>query len=377
MRADLETASPIAEQPRAGFSQRQVVMIAAAAVLLGFALGVLWSEPIRNVVAPSTPLFDEELVSSIFERAGPAVVEIQVYRGFGGFGGGGADFGSGFLIDREGHIVTNNHVVEGADRVSITLHDGRNVDVVTLGRSSADDLALIKADPADVDGIEPLTLGDSSEVKAGEISIAIGSPFRQFNSISVGIVSGTGRGPTSALRRPIPGMIQTDAPLNPGNSGGPVLNSEGEVIGVASSVSTGVLSSRLEYRIGFAVPSNTLKELLPELLKDQELKRPWLGVGGGSVTRELKETRGMPDGVYVTRVYPGSPAALAGLVAFQSIRGIGRGDVITAVDGTEVIDMDDMVSYFNTRRPGDVVTLSVYRGQQTIEIEVQLAPWPD
>ena len=374
MRADLETASPIAEQPRAGFSQRHVVMIAAAAVLLGFALGVLWSEPIRNVVAPSTPLFDEELVSSIFERAGPAVVEIQVYRGFGG---GGADFGSGFLIDREGHIVTNNHVVEGADRVSITLHNGRNVDVVTLGRSSADDLALIKADPADVDGIEPLTLGDSSEVKAGEISIAIGSPFRQFNSISVGIVSGTGRGPTSALRRPIPGMIQTDAPLNPGNSGGPVLNSKGEVIGVASSVSTGVLSSRMEYRIGFAVPSNTLKELLPELLKDQELKRPWLGVGGGSVTRELKETRGMPDGVYVTRVYPGSPAALAGLVAFQSIRGIGRGDVITAVDGAEVIDMDDMVSYFNTRRPGDVVTLSVYRGQQTIEIEVQLAPWPD
>ena len=201
MRADLETASPIVEQPRSGFSQRHVVMIAAAAVLLGFALGVLWSEPIRNVVAPSTPLFDEELVSSIFERAGPAVVEIQVYRGFGG---GGADFGSGFLIDREGHIVTNNHVVEGADRVSITLHDGRNVDVVTLGRSSADDLALIKADPADVDGIEPLILGDSSEVKAGEISIAIGSPFRQFNSISVGIVSGTGRGPTSVLRRPIP-----------------------------------------------------------------------------------------------------------------------------------------------------------------------------
>ena len=372
-----EKAETLSDRPQAGLSLRHLAAIIVVAVALGFVMGVVWSEPLRSIVAPSSQLYDEELVSSIFERAGPAVVEIQAFRGPAGFGRGGAGFGSGFLVDSEGHIVTNNHVVENANRVSITLHDGRNVDVAMLGRSSADDLALLKADPADVAGIEPLTLADSSKVKTGEISIAIGSPFRQFNSISVGIVSGTGRGPTSALRRPIPGMIQTDAPLNPGNSGGPVLNSKGEVIGVASSVSAGLPLGREEYRIGFAVPSNTLKELLPELAKAQELKRPWLGIGGGPVTRDLKELRGLPDGIYVTRVYADSPAAQAGLVPFQSMRGIGRGDVITGVDGEDVTEMDDMVRYFNTREPGDVVTLSVYRGQQTVEIDVELAPWPD
>ena len=112
-------------------------------------------------------------------------------------------------------------------------------------------------------------------------------------------------------------------------------------------------------------------------MEAREIKRPWLGVGGAAVTRQLRETRGLPDGVYVTRVYPDSPAALAGLEPFQSLRGIGRGDVITAVDGNEVTSMDDMVGYFNTLRPGDVVTLSVYRGSQTVEVDVQLAPWPD
>ena len=364
-------------RPRAGFSQRYVLSIAAIAIALGFVMGVVWSDAIVDVVSPSAPLFDEDLVSSLFERAGPAVVEIQVSRNSGSRRqGGGVGFGSGFLIDSDGYIVTNNHVVEGADRITVTLHDERTIDVELLGRSSADDLALLKANPADVAGIEPLTLGDSSEVKTGEIAIAIGSLFRQFNSISVGVVSGTGRGPTSVLRRPIPDMIQTDAPLNPGNSGGPLLNSAGEVIGVTSSVSTGVAQGRGEYRIGFAVPSNTLKDLMPELLVAQLVKRPWLGISGGAVTRDLRETRGLPDGIYVTRVFSDSPAEQVGLVPFQSGTGIGRGDVITAVDGQSVGSVEDMVSYFNSRKPGNVVTLSVYRNQHSIDVAVELAEWP-
>ena len=374
-----EPTTDIPVRPRTGFSQRYVLVIAALGLVFGFALGVVWSEAILGVVSPSSSLFDEDLVSSVFDRAGPAVVEIQVSRRSGRSGGPGVGvgFGSGFLIDREGHIVTNNHVVEGADRITVTLHDGRTIDVELLGRSSADDLALLKADAADVAGIEPLVLGDSSKVKTGEIAIAIGSPFRQFNSISVGVVSGTGRGPTSVLRRPIPDMIQTDAPLNPGNSGGPLLNSKGEVIGVTSSVSTGVAQGRGEYRIGFAVPSNTLEYLLPELIKAQVVKRPWLGIGGGPVTRDLRETRGLPDGIYVSRVFSDSPAEQVGLVPFRSLTGIGRGDVITAVDGKSVTSVEDMVSYFNSRKPGNVVTLSVYRNQHIIDVEVELAEWPD
>jgi S1-C subfamily serine protease len=373
-----EPAPEPAVPPRTGFSQRYVLSIAAIAIALGFVMGVVWSDSIVDVVSPSAPLFDEDLVSSLFERSGPAVVEIQVSRGRGlsRQQGAGVGFGSGFLIDSDGYIVTNNHVVEGADRITVTLHDERTIDVELLGRSSADDLALLKADAADVAGIEPLTLGDSSEVKTGEIAIAIGSPFRQFNSISVGVVSGTGRGPTSILRRPIPDMIQTDAPLNPGNSGGPLLNSAGEVIGVTSSVSTGVAQGRGEYRIGFAVPSNTLKDLMPELLVAQLVKRPWLGISGGPVTRDLRESRGLPDGIYVTRVFSDSPAEQVGLVPFQSGTGIGRGDVITAVDGQSVGSVEDMVSYFNRRKPGAVVTLSVYRNQQSIDVDVELAEWP-
>ena len=141
-------------------------------------------------------------------------------------------------------------------------------------------------------------------------------------------------------------------------------------------MSTGVAQGRGEYRIGFAVPSNTLENLLPELVKAQEVKRPWLGISGAPVTRNLRESRGLPDGIYVSRVFPNSPAEQVGLVPFQSGTGIGRGDVITAVDGQSVGSVEDMVSYFNRRKPGTVVTLSVYRNQHSIDLDVQLAEWP-
>ena len=361
-----------------GVSRVFVIGILAVGVLLGFTLGLYASGSIggeRN----SSALYDEDLVTSVVEIASPAVVEITVSRGGARLGlrGSGTSSGSGFLVDDQGHIITNNHVVDGATDIVVRLSDGRTLDAKKLGASPADDPALIEVEADEVAGIRPLPLTNSSEVRPGQIAIAIGSPLRNFNSVTVGVVSGTGRGPSSILRRPIPNMIQTDAPLNPGNSGGPLLNSKGEVIGVNSSVRSGSFQRLDDYRIGFAVPSNTVRGLLPELLKPQQVRRPWLGISGGPVTGSLADTLGLPRGIYVARVFPDSPAEMAGLVPFATVAGTGDGDVITAVDGRPVSAVDDMVSYFNELRPGEEVTLSVVRNSQEIEVDVTLTEWPD
>ena len=358
-----------------GASKALVLGVAAIALLVGFTLGILSTSSIGDGVGESRGLYDEDLVTSLFEEASPAVVEVNVTQGGGILERTGS--GSGFLVDDNGHIVTNNHVVQGANTITVRLSDGRSIDATRLGSSPADDLALLQVDPSEVSGIRPLTLADSSKLKTGEMAVAIGSPFRNFNSVTVGVVSGTGRGPSSILRRPIPDMIQTDAPLNPGNSGGPLLNSRGEVIGVNSSVRTGAVQGLEDFRIGFAVPSNTVKSLMPELLESKVVRRPWLGISGGSVGSDLQSPRGLPSGIYVTRVFANSPAQQAGLIPFRSLRGTGPGDVITAVDGVPVGSVEDMVSYFNARQPGDDVTLSVFRNSESIEPRITLAEWPD
>ena len=358
-----------------GASRTLVLGVAAIALLVGFTLGILSTSSIGDGIGGSRALYDEDLVTSLFENASPAVVEVSVTQGAGILQRTGS--GSGFLIDDRGHIVTNNHVVRGADAITVRLSDGRSIDATRLGSSPADDLALLQVDPSEVSGIRPLTLADSSKLKPGEMAVAIGSPFQNFNSVTVGVVSGTGRGPSSILRRPIPDMIQTDAPLNPGNSGGPLLNSRGEVIGVNSSVRTGAVRGLEDFRIGFAVPSNTVKSLMPQLLESKVVRRPWLGISGGSVSSDLQSPRGLPPGIYVTGVFANSPAQRVGLIPFRSLRGTSTGDVITAVDGVPVGSVEDMVSYFNARKPGDDVTLSVFRNSETIELRVTLAEWPD
>ncbi|MCI0439317.1 MAG: trypsin-like peptidase domain-containing protein, partial [Chloroflexi bacterium] len=214
---------------RAAFSKQFVIGMLGLGVMLGFALGLLATNSLEGITDSSPPLYDEDLVTSIFDRASPAVVEIVVNRA--SLLGNRTSTGSGFLIDREGHILTNSHVLGSATQVEVALSDGRTLRAERLGTSPADDLALLRVDPAEVENIEPLALADSDEVRPGQLAIAVGSPFRNFNSVTVGVVSGTGRGPASSISQPriIPDMIQTDAPLNPGNSGGPLLNARGEV----------------------------------------------------------------------------------------------------------------------------------------------------
>ena len=349
--------------------------IVSMTLLLGFTLGLLLAGSSGLSRFNSPALYDEEQVTTLFERASPAVVEISVNSAVANLLGQSDGAGSGFLVDSEGHIVTNLHVVEGADEISVNLSNGKTLQAVVLGTSPADDLAVVKVDAAEVVGIAPLPLADSDDVRPGQMAIAIGSPYRNFNSVGVGVVSGTGRGPTSVLRRPIPHMIQTDVPLNPGNSGGPLLNSKGDVIGVTSSVRIGAISGVEEYRIGFAVPSNTLKSLMPQLVTVQQVRRPWLGISGAPLTEDLIRVVGIDEGIFITRVFGGSPAENAGLTPFLGLA--NRGDIITAIDGTPVGSVEDMVSYFNTLQPGDHVTLSVVRDALDLAIDVTLAQWPE
>ena len=286
-----------------------LVVLSMAALVIGVSGGMGQSS------APDTPpLYDEQKVVSIYENANPAVVRVEtVIETPGRFGflfpHGGQ--GSGFLVDTEGHILTNYHVVHDAVTLEVVLTSGETLEAKMVGRSPADDVALLKVDAEEVAGIEPLPMADSSEVVTGEMAIAVGSPLGLDNSVTVGVVSGIERSRRGVMSRPITGMIQTDASLNPGNSGGPLLNALGEVIGINTSIE---LTSRLSpidpEGIGFAVPINTAKELMTRFQENEYVRRPWLGISGTRLSPALADVLGIDatEGVYVVTVAPGSPA---------------------------------------------------------------------
>ena len=211
-----------------------VTTLSTAVILV---VAFAWFGPGLAAVTPSASasLFDEELVQNIYGQASPAVVDINVDRkvadSFNRLG-----FGSGFLIDMEGHIVTNNHVIQGADRLRVSFQDRTSAEAVILGTNPANDLALIKVDREAVADIKPLFLGDSSDLRPGQLAIAIGSPFGLGGSVTVGVISGLDRTINSDISRPISGVVQTDALINPGNSGGPLLNRDGEVVGINTAI---------------------------------------------------------------------------------------------------------------------------------------------
>ena len=355
---------------------RLVVGILAVGIAVGFALGFLFTSAVSPQTGRVPPLFDEDQVTRIFDRAGPAVVEIDVARTFGNRTIPGVYSGSGFFVDDQGHILTNNHIISAGNSFAVRLSNGKELEAVKLGISEADDLAVLKVDPEEVSGISPLELADSSEVRTGQMAIAIGSPFREFNSVAVGVVSGIGRGQSSVLNRPIPDMIQTDVPLNPGNSGGPLLNSDGQVIGINSSIRVSAPNAPVEdFRIGFAVPSNTAISILPHLKTASDLKRPWIGIQGMAVTRELADRMGFPKGIAITGIFADSPARRAGLTVFRGLTDETLGDIITAVDDVPVQSVEEMVSYLNSKMPGDEVTLTLFKLGSEREVKVTLDPW--
>jgi S1-C subfamily serine protease len=336
------------------------------------------------------PLYDEKIVRTVFDTASPSIVEVKTVVQFGRRIGEGS--GSGFFVDDQGHIITSDHVVEGAREITVRLNDGRELSAVKLGHSQHDDLALLRVDPAAVADIRPLPFADSDQVSIGEMAIAIGSPYENYNSLSLGIVSGKERSEsgiqrvdsyTGGIRRTITDLIQTDAALNPGNSGGPLLNAEGEVIGVNSSVR---VQSGVQRGVGFAVASNTVMQILDELMEPGEFTRPWIGLNGFDVEDlQVEPGRlGVDSGVYVVKTCEGGPAELAGVkddyLAVIMTRGreiSGRGDVVTGLNGKPVETWPDLLSSINDFEVGDRVTLDLVRNGDPIQIDITLAKWQD
>jgi S1-C subfamily serine protease len=353
-----------------------ITAISVVAILL-VALVWPWSGGVASFSSAPT-LFDEGLGQEVYRRVSPVVVEIyadqKARRSFVE-----VTSGSGFLIDQEGHIVTNNHVIEQAQRVRISFSDNTSAEAKVLGRNPANDLALLKVEPELVKDIEPVELGDSSKVRPGQLAIIIGSPFGLKNSVSVGVSSGVDRGLPSKLGRFIPGMLQTDALISPGNSGGPMLNRAGQVVGITTAVE--LSSAQLNQSIGFAVPVNTLRELLPQLKEPATVRPPWLGTLSQSLRPLLVERLELPveRGFYIIRIIPGSPAEQAGLIP-SGVDANGRpatgGDIIIAAEGVPVESGTDLTTELNRHQAGEQITLTVIRNGTETQVGVTLGEWP-
>lgn len=286
--------------------------------------------------------------------------------------------GSGFVYDTKGHIITNNHVVDGAQIVDVRFVDGNIYSAKVVGTDPFNDVAVLQiTDDFSEETLVPLPLANSADLEVGQQIIAIGNPFGLSNTMTTGIVSQVGRLlPNRDAGYSIPSVIQTDAAINPGNSGGPMLNLEGQVIGINTAIqsTTGEFSG-----IGFAVPSNTIKRLVPALIEKGHYDHPWLGVSGTSLTPDISQRIGLAKnyhGVFVTTVVDDGPAQKAGLqeAVYNANRELKGGDVIVALDGKPVRDIDDLIIYLAENKiVGDSVVLQVNRAGELIELTAELA----
>jgi len=282
--------------------------------------------------------------------------------------------GSGFIIDRDGHILTNYHVVGDASQLEVTLHNKKTYRATVIGRDRAHDLAVIQIKATD---LTPAVLGDSKNLQVGQKVFAIGNPFGLAGTMTRGIISSLRpiRSPEGAY---IEEAIQTDAAINPGNSGGPLLNSHGEVIGINSLIATG--GSNQSAGIGFAIPINTAKAVLSDLITLGTVRRPSLGIVSLPIGPELAQEIGLPAdyGVLIIRVVPGGAAERAGLHGGTERAYLGAsqimlgGDLIVAIDGDAIGDQQDLSNAMNEHRAGDTVTVTIYRSRRKMNVPVVL-----
>ena len=324
---------------------------------------------------------EDQVLVDLYVRVNPSVVNITIY--------GSMDDqvvalgqGSGFVYDTQGNILTNAHVVHGAQDIEVTFSDGLVRAATLVGEDLNSDLAVVRVDLPE--GVGPLPLGDMGTLAVGQTVVAIGNPFGLQGTLTRGIVSALGRTIPALTIFSIPQAIQTDAAINPGNSGGPLLNLDGEVIGVNAQIETdGTSNSNIG--VGFAIPVSIVGRVAPELIAKGEYIWPYLGISGGDVTPLLVEAMNLSveRGAYVASVVENTPSSRAGLQgASETITLDGRtidvgGDVITAIDGTPVLSFDDLLIYLSLHTsPGQTVTLTILRDGETRAVQVTLEARP-
>jgi len=329
---------------------------------------------------------NDDILVNIYERSNPGVVAIQVLSESGN------GLGSGFVIDKDGHIITNFHVIDGVSDLEVDFPSGYKTRGTVIGTDTDSDLAVVKVE-VPPEELHPLPLGDSAEIKVGQTVIAIGSPFRFNGTMTTGIVSSLGR--TLNSIRTAPGgsfftagdVIQTDAAINPGNSGGPLLNLNGQVIGVNRAIETYNINSQedpLNSGIGFAIAINTVKRVAPSLINEGSYDYPYLGISSLNEISLLQQEAlrlSQSSGAYVTSVTPDSPADRAGLRggtdATEFLNIYSGGDLIMAIDSRPVRTFSDLLSYLiQEKSPGDTITLMILRDDQEIEIDLILGKRP-
>ncbi len=405
------------------------IMVVIASVLLGACSGLAAAVQApsglsnlatgANVSAVGNPQTGTDVASlqsayeAVYQSVNPSVVTIEIssrvssFNGSGGFGLGGQGNGqngrgsqgqvvptaegSGIIWDTSGHIVTNNHVVAGAARMTVTFSDGSSYDAKLVGTDPNTDLAVIQVTGAPGTLLKPITMGDSTQVKVGEMVVAIGDPFGLSNTMTTGIVSAIGRsiladagnGQNNSNNTPsfsIPDVIQTDAAINPGNSGGALVDMDGTLIGVPSQIES---QSGSNSGIGFAIPSAIVNRVVPQLISKGAAAHSYLGISGTSITPDVTSALNLnagQQGVLVVSIVPGGPAEKAGLKpATVDANGnpTAAGDIITGINGQSVNRFEDLVSYLSDNtQPGQSVTLSVLRGGQVIQVQVTLGTQP-
>jgi S1-C subfamily serine protease len=307
-------------------------------------------------------------VADLYDEVRPSVVRINASNGTNAGG-----LGSGIVLDKEGHILTNYHVVGGFPNIDVQLGDGTSATARVVGTDQGNDLAVIKADlPADK--LTPAKLGDSDNIRVGELVIAIGNPFDLEGSVTEGIVSGIGRSLNETGGRPLRELIQTDAAINPGNSGGALFNGKGEVIGITTAIEN-PSGNRVFVGIGYSVPINIATRFLPQMLAGQNVQHPRLGISLRDVTPSLTASLNLSvdRGVLVQTVEPGSAAERAGLRGTRSAD--TAGDVIVAIDSAEIKSFEDLARYIDTKEVGDTVQLRVMRGGSETTLSITLEAW--
>lgn len=327
--------------------------------------------PIQSTQAIGEVTHPNDIFTTVYENASPSVVAISVTTESSG------GSGSGFVIDTDGHIVTNAHVVDESDEIIVNFLDGTIVLAELIGLDLASDLAVIKVNlPANQ--LQPIPFGNSDDLVIGQTVLAIGSPFGQRWTLTSGIVSALDRTIQGLTQFSVGGVIQTDASINPGNSGGPLINLNGEVVGVNSQI---ISQSRSSSGVGFSIPSNLTQRVAQSLIENGEMTYSYLGIAGGNVTLNAMNLLDLPNnfqGVIVSNIVEDGPAADSDLQEIAETRTSDgelvdiRADIITAIDGTRVTSMNDLITYLaRNTRPDQTVTLSVLRNG-TDEIQVPL-----